>query len=239
VLTLRKLILFAVALAWTMPGFAQDAPAHPNSDPPLSPARQEADDGSNLPFFAYHATQPGQVLAVILSDAGGWSDADRALAAALSHSGVSVVGWDDRRYFLRAKTARQLTEDLSAVVQIHMIRWDANYLVVIGDGFGANLVPAIFERLDGEMPRQIVEVSLFGFTGRPQFQIGAEPPAAAATQADLAFLPARRMQCFHAAAESGSACAALPQGTDILDLPADQAELARQILGGLAPRPER
>jgi type IV secretory pathway VirJ component len=238
-LTVRKLILFALALAWTMPAFAQDAPAHSDSDPPPSPARQEIDDGSSLPFFAYRATQPGELLAVILSDAGGWSDRDRALAAALNHSGVNVVGWDDRRYFLRAKTARQLTEDLSAVAQIHMIRWDTNYLVVIGDGFGANLVPAIFERLDGEMPRQIVQVSLFGFTGRPQFQIGAEPPAAAATPAELAFLPGRRTQCFHAAAESDNACAALPRGTEILDLPADQAELARQILGGLEPRPER
>jgi type IV secretory pathway VirJ component len=237
--------LLLLWLALTVPGHAQtDAPANPpQSGPPRSAARAEINDSDALPMLEFQARAPTDLLAILVSGASGWSDLDEELATALQRSGVHVVGWDCRRYFRRPKTSRQTAEDLAAVIQIHMFRWGVRSVALVGDGFGANLLPMVFERMNGEMPGLLVQMSLFGFTGKPLFEIPEDGGEAAAAEAraapagaEIAVLPGEKLQCFYGAAEGDSACPSLPKGAESLPLPDDHGELARQILAGLQKR---
>jgi type IV secretory pathway VirJ component len=217
--------------------------------PHLPPPSAEIDA---LPLVELPAEHPSDLLAVVLSGDGGWRDIDSSLAEALRQSGVSVVGWDSLRYFWNEKTPNQTAEDLAAVLQIYMAKWQASRVALIGYSFGADILPFAYDRLPADLQGHVVQISLLGFADRADFEISmtgwlGAPPSdkALPVTPEIARVPAGMLQCFHGSEESDNACAILPKGVEQIELPGghhfDGAydELARRILAGLQRRSGR
>ena len=219
--------------------------------PHLPPATQ-ATDVADLPLVELPADKPSDLMAVVLSGDGGWRDIDMNLAEDLRKSGVPVIGWDALRYFWREKTPDGTAEDLAAIMQIYMTKWQASRVALIGYSFGADVLPFAYNRLPPDLQGHVVQMSLLGFADRADFEItmtgwlGAPPSADALPVApELAHVPPGMIQCFYGADEEDSDCPSLAQGAEIIKKPGghhfdgDYAGLAQDILAGLQRRSGR
>ena len=219
---------------------------------PHLPPAHPAGDIADLPLIELPADKPSDLLAVVLSGDGGWRDIDMNLAENLRKSGVPVIGWDALRYFWREKTPDGTAEDLAAVLQIYMAKWQASRVALIGYSFGADVLPFAYNRLPPDLQGHVVQISLLGFADRADFEItmtgwlGAPPSSDALPVApELAHVPPGMIQCFYGADEEDSDCPSLAKGAEIVKKPGghhfdgDYAGLAQDILAGLQRRSGR
>jgi type IV secretory pathway VirJ component len=84
---------------------------------------------------------------VLFSGDGGWSTLTRELTAALNAAGYSVVGWNTLKYFWHAKTPEQAAADLDRVIRFYTDRLQAHRVIVTGYSMGADVLPAMVDRL--------------------------------------------------------------------------------------------
>ncbi len=219
---------------------------------PHLPPATNASDVADLPLIELPAEKPSDLMAVVLSGDGGWRDIDMNLAEDLRKAGVPVIGWDALRYFWREKTADGTAEDLAAVMQIYMAKWQASRVALIGYSFGADVLPFAYNRLPPDLQGHVVQLSLLGFADRADFEItmtgwlGAPPSADALPVApELAHIPPGMIQCFYGADEEDSDCPSLAKGAEIVKkqgghhFDGDYAGLAQDILAGLQRRSGR
>jgi type IV secretory pathway VirJ component len=219
---------------------------------PHLPPATKASDVADLPLIELPSDKPSDQMAVVLSGDGGWRDIDMNLAEDLRKAGVPVIGWDALRYFWREKTPDGTAEDLAAVMQIYMAKWQASRVALIGYSFGADVLPFAYNRLPPDLQGHVVQMSLLGFANRADFEItmtgwlGAPPSADALPVApELAHVPPGMIQCFYGADDEDSDCLSLAKGAEIVKKPGghhfdgDYAGLAQDILAGLQRRSGR
>lgn len=96
---------------------------------------------------ASDARAEGRLFVVLFSGDGGWSTLTRELTAALNAAGCSVVGWNTLKYFWRAKTPQQAAADLDRVIRFYADRLDADRVILTGYSMGADVLPAVTNRL--------------------------------------------------------------------------------------------
>jgi len=110
------------------------------------------------------------LLAVLISGDGGWTDVDRNLAASLAATGVAVVGFNARAYLSRKRTPEQTATDLTRVIRYYMTRWNRSRVMLVGYARGANLAPFVANRVPDDLRRQIALVGLLGPARRASFE---------------------------------------------------------------------
>jgi type IV secretory pathway VirJ component len=88
-----------------------------------------------------------KVLVLLFSGDGGWSTLTRELTATLNAAGCSVIGWNTLRYFWRAKTPLQAAADLDRVIRFYTDRLDTDRVILAGYSMGADVLPALTNRL--------------------------------------------------------------------------------------------
>ena len=103
--------------------------------------------GNSFPVVEVPAKNPNETVTLFYSGDGGWRDLDRAVAGLMAERGYPVIGIDTLRAFWSSKTPEQSAAQLAAIMAYYRTTWKAKKFVLAGFSFGADIMPAIYNRL--------------------------------------------------------------------------------------------
>jgi len=196
-----------------------------------------------MPIVEVPATKPQPMLTLFYSGDGGWRDLDRSVAQEMGKAGFPVVGIDALRYFWKHKSPEQAALDLSTTLAYYRNTRGIKSFALIGYSFGADILPAIYNRLpstDKNAIKQLVllapgeqanfEIHVSGWLGK---QDGEAPLAP-----ELARIPVDKILCVYGQEEKAhQGCKNLKNtAAKLLELPGghhfdqDYPKLAQQIM---------
>lgn len=167
----------------------------------------------NLPIIPIEAAPKHDTMAIVYSGDGGWRDIDEKLGSYLQEEGIPVVGVDSLRYFWSEKTPQQTADDLSRIIETYRSQWKVDHVILIGYSFGANILPATYDKLPDADRQTVSLVSLLAPTHQADFKIAVTGwlgiPGAGKhgdPVVSLAAVEPWKIQCIHGRDEEGSAC---------------------------------
>ncbi|WP_264311954.1 virulence factor family protein [Pseudomonas putida] len=207
-------------------------------------------DGNALaiPVVEVPAGQTTDTVTLFLSGDGGWRDLDRDVAGEMAKLGYPVVGIDTLRYYWQHKTPEQSAADLSELMQHYRQKWGTKRFVLTGYSFGADVLPAIYNRLPAEDQQRIDAVMLLAFARSGSFEIEVEgwlgkEGQEAPTGPEMAKLPASKVVCVYGVEETDeSGCTEKTAVGERLKLPGghhfdeNYPALAKRLIGEIETR---
>ncbi len=154
--------------------------------------------------------RPGATnMAIILSGDGGWRDLDRALGEILANAGIDVIGLDCLRYFWSPKPPETVASDLDKLIEDLTHRAPKAHIALVGYSFGADILPAVFNRLGPAARDRIVLLSLLALGRDAHFEIHIEGWLGGDSQEDaspiapeIAHIDPRLIQCIYGEEEA-------------------------------------
>ncbi|VVN94662.1 virulence factor family protein [Pseudomonas fluorescens] len=158
--------------------------------------------GLNIPVVEVPAGQAKDTVTLFLSGDGGWRDLDRNVAGEMAKIGYPVVGIDTLRYYWQHKSPEQSATDLSELMQHYRQKWGTKRFVLTGYSFGADVLPAIYNRLPEAEQQRVDAIILLAFARTGSFEIEVEgwlgnAGKEAATGPEMAKLPADKVLCIY------------------------------------------
>ncbi|UXY51649.1 virulence factor family protein [Pseudomonas tohonis] len=205
-------------------------------------------EGTPMPVVEVPATKPSSTVTLFYSGDGGWRDLDRAVAEEMAKRDHSVVGIDALRYFWQHKSPEQGAADLSRLMKQYREKWGAQRFVLAGYSFGADVLPAFYNRLPKADQQQVDAVLLLALARSGSFEIevqgwlgkaGQEAP----TGPELIKLPAAKVLCVYGKEEaSESGCTQPGAPGEVLALPGghhydeNYPALAERLVAAIAKR---
>ncbi|TDF78205.1 virulence factor family protein [Pseudomonas sp. H9] len=167
----------------------------------------EEGNAMSIPVVEVPAGQTTDTVTLFLSGDGGWRDLDRDVAGEMAKLGYPVVGIDTLRYYWQHKTPEQSAIDLSELMQHYRQKWGTKRFVLTGYSFGADVLPAIYNRLPAEDQKRIDAVILLAFARSGSFEIEVEgwlgnAGKEAPTGPEMAKLPAAKVVCIYGEEEA-------------------------------------
>jgi type IV secretory pathway VirJ component len=181
---------------------------------------------NSFPVVEIPAKNPNETLTLFYSGDGGWRDLDRTVAGMMAERGYPVVGVDTLRAFWSSRTPEKSADDLAAIMAYYRTTWKAKKFVLAGYSFGADIIPAIYNRLS-ETDRESVallvllalgktadfEIHISGWIGKNNTGLPILP--------ELNRIQGNKIFCIFGQEEKAdSACTALPTpGAKLLELP--------------------
>lgn len=210
-----------------------------------------AEGVADLPLVELPVAQPTDTFAVLYSGDGGWRDLDRDVAAILQRRGLPVVGVDVLRYFWARRSPEHGAHDLGRIIDRYRQKWGASKVVLIGYSFGADVLPALYNRLPAAERAAVVQVSLLGFAATANFEVTVsgwlqhQRSDALPTLPEVRRIDPQRVQCFYGADDDEAACTQIGHGAELIrttgghHFDGDYEALARRILQGIAQRDTR
>ena len=207
-------------------------------------------DGNALaiPVVEVPAGQTTDTVTLFLSGDGGWRDLDRDVAGEMAKLGYPVVGIDTLRYYWQHKTPEQSAADLSELMHHYRQKWGTKRFVLTGYSFGADVLPAIYNRLPVEDQQRIDAVMLLAFARSGSFEIEVEgwlgkEGQEAPTGPEMAKLPASKVVCVYGVEETDeSGCTEKTAVGERLKLPGghhfdeNYPALAKRLIGEIETR---
>lgn len=202
----------------------------------------------SIPVVEVPAGQTTDTVTLFLSGDGGWRDLDRDVAGEMAKLGYPVVGIDTLRYYWQHKTPEQSAADLSELMQHYRQKWGTKRFVLTGYSFGADVLPAIYNRLPDEDKQRIDAVILLAFARSGSFEIEVEgwlgkEGQEAPTGPEMAKLPAPKVVCVYGVEESDeSGCTDKTAVGERLKLPGghhfdeNYPALAKRLIGEIETR---
>ena len=166
----------------------------------------------DLPLTEVPAARSPEALAVILSGDGGWRDIDKQIGQVLADGDIGVVGLDSLRYFWSPRTPEQVGRDLDRIVAHYQAAWGVRDVLLIGYSFGADVLPASYNRMSPGIRSAVVEISLLGLAEEASFEFHVGGWLGLANSDDLPIAPeiakldAAKVQCFSGEEEDDSLC---------------------------------
>lgn len=161
----------------------------------------------SIPVVEVPAGQTTDTITLFLSGDGGWRDLDRDVAGEMAKLGYPVVGIDTLRYYWQHKTPEQSAADLSELMQHYRQKWGTKRFVLTGYSFGADVLPAIYNRLPEEDQKRVDAVILLAFARSGSFEIEVEgwlgkEGQEAPTGVEMAKMPASKVVCIYGVEEA-------------------------------------
>ncbi|MFW3896690.1 virulence factor family protein [Pseudomonas putida] len=208
------------------------------------------EDGNamSIPVVEVPAGQTTDTVTLFLSGDGGWRDLDRDVAGEMAKLGYPVVGIDTLRYYWQHKTPEQSAVDLSELMQHYRQKWGTKRFVLTGYSFGADVLPAIYNRLPEADQKRIDAVILLAFARSGSFEIEVEgwlgqEGKEAPTGPEMAKMPAAKVLCVYGVEETDeSGCTDSTAVGEKLKLPGghhfdeNYPALARKLIGEIESR---
>ncbi|MFJ5298984.1 AcvB/VirJ family lysyl-phosphatidylglycerol hydrolase [Pseudomonas sp. NPDC088368] len=167
----------------------------------------DANGGLNIPVVEVPSSQPSDTVTLFLSGDGGWRDLDKDVAGDMAKSGgYPVVGIDTLRYYWEHKSPEQTATDLSELMAHYRQKWGAKHFVLAGYSFGADVLPAIYNRLPEDDKGRVDGIILLAFARSGSFEIAVEgwlgaSGKEAATGPEMAKLPGDKVLCVYGVEE--------------------------------------
>jgi type IV secretory pathway VirJ component len=124
-----------------------------------------------LPVVEVPAAHPNETVTLFYSGDGGWRDLDRAVAGQMADLGYPVVGVDTLRYFWSSKTPEKTASDLAASMAYYRKAWKAKNFVLAGYSFGADILPAVYNRLSDPDREHVALLVLLALSRTADFEI--------------------------------------------------------------------
>ncbi|WP_244618641.1 AcvB/VirJ family lysyl-phosphatidylglycerol hydrolase [Rhizobium sp. 18065] len=170
----------------------------------------------DLPIIELPAEPRFDTLAIIYSGDGGWRDIDQKLGGFLQADGVPVIGVDALRYFWQERSPDQTAADLSRIIATYRQRFGVKNVVLVGYSFGADILPATYNRLPPADRAVVTQLSLLALSRKADFEIavtGWLGMSGSGKHGDpvvhLSQIEPAKIQCIHGEAEQQSGCKAL------------------------------
>ena len=254
------------AAAVTLPQVRQDLTSLPGWTPPFmagyrklatqNPTRAAPPPAglSDLPIIevpAQPVSPPGaaqsDTFAIIMSGDGGWAGLDQDVAAALSATGIPVVGLDSLRYFWTARTPDGLAADTDRMIRYYLAHYGKQRVMLIGYSQGADVLPFAVNRLPAPTRARVALTAVMGMSEHALFEFHlsswiSDSDAGPATLPEIDRITGTPVLCIYGADESDSLCPKLdPKKFTVVKLKGghhfdgDYANLARQILAAANP----
>ena len=163
--------------------------------------------GLNIPVVEVPAGQAKDTVTLFLSGDGGWRDLDRDVAGEMAKIGYPVVGIDTLRYYWQHKSPEQSAIDLAELMQHYRQKWGTKRFILTGYSFGADVLPAIYNRLTESEQQRVDAIILLAFARTGSFEIEVEgwlgnAGKEAATGPEMAKLPAAKVVCIYGEEEA-------------------------------------
>lgn len=198
---------------------------------------------SDLPVVELPALKPNNTVTLFYSGDGGWRDLDRTVAEEMVKLDYPVVGVDVLRYFWVHKSPEQAAADLTKALAYYRKNWGATQFVLAGYSFGADILPAVFNRLSNQDQQAVAVLVLLAPAEQASFEIHVsgwlgQDSGEHALAPELAQIPKHKLLCIYGQEEKDErGCAGL-NNTDakVIELPGghhfdeDYAKLASQIV---------
>ncbi len=158
-------------------------------------------------------------------------------------------GSNSLRYFWSSKTPEQVGRDLDRIVAHYQAEWGVHDVLLIGYSFGADVLPASYNRMSPATQSAVVEVSLLGLAEEALFEfhvsgwLGLTGSDALPIAPEVARLDVAKVQCFYGEEEDDSLCrtpvlasAELIETKGGHHFDGDYQALARRIIDGYERR---
>lgn len=184
--------------------------------------------GEEIPVVEVPATDRSEhadTVTLFYSGDGGWRDLDRDSASYMAQQGYPVVGIDTLRYFWKHRSPEQAAADLSRLMAEYRSKWGAKRFVLAGYSFGADILPALYNRLPAADQEQVSALLLLALARTGSFEIEVagwlgKQGDEAATGPELARVPAQKIVCIYGSEETDeSGCTQPGASGEMIELP--------------------
>jgi type IV secretory pathway VirJ component len=151
---------------------------------------------------------------VLISGDGGWAALDRGVARELAKHGISVVGWNSRKYFWRRRTPEGISADLDRVIRHYARVWHKSRVVLVGYSQGADTMPFMVNRLPAASRAEVGLTALVALSDNALFEFHVasllgSPPRGVAIAPELNRWSGSPYVCIYGADDPDAACDAL------------------------------
>ncbi|MGZ4989293.1 MAG: virulence factor family protein [Methylobacter sp.] len=197
----------------------------------------------SMPVVEVPVTKPGDNVTIFYSGDGGWRDLDRTVAGEMAAMNYPVVGVDVLRYFWERKTPEQAAADLATTMAYYRKSWGVKSFVLAGYSFGADILPAIYNRLSPQDKDSVRLLVLIALANNADFEIHVSGWLGQISNGhslapELAQMPKNKILCIYGKEEkSETACTKLLNSeANILELSGghhfdqDYPKLTKKIL---------
>ncbi|KFE45041.1 virulence factor family protein [Pseudomonas syringae] len=181
--------------------------------------------GVGVPVVEVPSAQPSDTVTLFMSGDGGWRDLDKVVAGDMASLGYPVVGIDVLRYYWEHKTPEQTAADLTELMQHYRQKWGTKRFILAGYSFGADVMPAVYNRLAPDEQNRIDGIILLAFARTGSFEIHVDgwlgtAGKEATTGEEMAKLPAEKVLCVYGIEEKDeSGCTTTTAVGEKLQLP--------------------
>ncbi|MBX8530485.1 virulence factor family protein [Pseudomonas cichorii] len=171
------------------------------------------------------ANQSADTVTLFMSGDGGWRDLDKVVAGDMAKMGYPVVGIDVLRYYWEHKTPEQTAIDLTDLMNHYRQKWGTKRFILAGYSFGADVMPAVYNRLAPEDQNRIDGIILLAFARSGSFEIHVDgwlgnAGKEATTGQEMAKLPASKVLCVYGLEEKKtSGCTDTTAVGEVIELP--------------------
>jgi type IV secretory pathway VirJ component len=206
-------------------------------------AEEKRTPANPLPVVEVPATNPNETVTLFYSGDGGWRDLDRAVAGQMADLGYPVVGVDTLRYFWSRKTPEEAANDLAAAMAYYRKAWGAKAFVLAGYSFGADILPAVYNRLSDPDRESVARLVLLAPSKAADFEIHVsgwigKNSAGFPIMPELSRIQGNKILCIIGQEEKAdSVCADMPiPGATLIEQPGghhfdqDYPKLAKRII---------
>jgi type IV secretory pathway VirJ component len=124
-----------------------------------------------LPLIEVPATKGvSDTLVVFVSGDGGWANIDQAISKILAEHGMPVVGLNALQYFWTKRTPDSASGDLQWILEKYLASWKKERVLYVGYSRGADVLPAMINRLPAELQKKTRLIALLGASPKVEFE---------------------------------------------------------------------
>jgi len=169
-----------------------------------------------MPVMEVPSNVVNDTVTLFYSGDGGWRDLDMKVAIEMAKRGYPVVGIDTMRYYWQHKSPEQSSEDLVELMQLYRQKWAAKHFVLAGYSFGADVLPALYNRLPSSDQNDVQAIILLALARSGNFEIEVEgwlgkTGEEAIIAPELSRLPQQKVLCVFGEEEQDTSGCTLPE----------------------------
>jgi type IV secretory pathway VirJ component len=208
----------------------------------------------NIPIHLIDGKATQDTLAILYSGDGGWQEIDEELGNKLRNAGIPVVGLNSLNYFWSGRTAKRTARDLGRIIDYYTKRLNVQHVVLVGYSFGADVMPASYNRLSPEQKEKVKAISLLSLSHKVDYVISLRGWLGFQTEGkggnpvdDVRSIRPEIIQCVYGKDDDhDNACPVLRStGIKVIGMPGghhfggDYDRLAQYIIASLKTRPSK